>query len=396
MKFSTRLLLLCIFWCGTAFAQTTPPVIDSSNCEKPSYPSASSRLSEEGTVQLRFLVGKDGKVIESAVEKSTGFRRLDEAARQGLSKCTFKPGFKDGFAVESWASMKFTWRQELPSPCLGSDVSKWRSCLGTLTTQMGGLSVVEYEAGKKSGRGVEYDGSGKVIRAGIFEGENLVSERSLDTKLYPFNAQLTGNAANQSVNAASVPANISSSNLPACQGRDISKWSDCFGTTGTLQYGERYSGEFKAGSFDGIGTFIFTNQSVYVGEWFRGKQNGNGTLTNRNGTQYVGQWLDGNQNGMGIEYANDGKVLNSGTYLKGQINVSFEIDRNRFPFKLTAQNFSQSISPSVSELDRLFAEVEAERKKRQELEEQLRVAQQPSQSNKPPTISGIERRVALC
>lgn len=212
MKFLNRLLLLCIFWCGTAFTQTTRPVIDSSNCEKPSYPSASSRLSEEGTVQLRFLVGKDGKVVESAVEKSTGFRRLDEAAIQGLSKCTFKPGLKDGFAVESWASIKYTWRQELPSPCLGSDVSKWRSCLGTLTTPMGGLSVVVYEAGKKNGRGIEYDASGKVIRAGIFEGENLVSERNLDPKLYPFFAQLPANSANQSLNTPAVQPYISSSN----------------------------------------------------------------------------------------------------------------------------------------------------------------------------------------
>lgn len=394
MKFLCR-LLLCLLWWGGAHAQTTSAAVKASDCEKPIYPSVSKTLLEEGTVQLKFLVGSDGKLIESAVEKSTGFRRLDEAARIGLSKCTFIPAIKDGQSVEGWASMKFTWRIDVSAPCAGSDASKWKSCLGTLTTPTGGMSVVEYGVGKKIGRGIEYDSSGKVIRAGIFEGENLVSERNLDPKLYPFNAQLTWNSANQSVSSESVPANISTSNLPACQGSDVSKWSDCFGTTGTLQYGERYSGEFKAGSFDGIGTFIFTNQSVYVGEWFRGKQNGNGTLTNRNGTQYVGQWLDGNQNGMGIEYANDGRVLNSGTYLKGQINVSFEIDRNRFPFKLTSQNFSQSIPPSVSERDRLFAEVEAERKKRQELEEQLRVAQQPNQSNKPPTISGLERRVAL-
>ena len=395
MSFLYRFLLMCFVGQVSVFAQNLEQAIVTPNCEKPSYPSESARLNEEGTVQLKFSVGADGRVIDSAVEKSSGFRRLDEAARQSLSKCTFKPGTKDGVAVESWASLKYTWKLNVFTPCVGSDIAKWKSCLGTLSTSLGGLSVVEYEAGKKSGRGIEYDSSGKVIRAGIFEGENLVSERSLDTKLYPFTAKLTGNSANQSVSAESVPANISTSNLPACQGSDVSKWSDCFGTTGTLQYGERYSGEFKAGSFDGIGTFIFTNQSVYVGEWFRGKQNGNGTLTNRNGTQYVGQWLDGNQNGMGIEYANDGRVLNSGTYLKGQINVSFEIDRNRFPFKLTSQNFSQSIPPSVSERDRLFAEVEAERKKRQELEEQLRVAQQPNQSNKPPTISGLERRVAL-
>jgi protein TonB len=100
--------------------QTAPPappavtaaVISASSCEKPEYPSASKRLEEEGTVQLKFLVGVDGKVIESAVEKSSGFRRLDEAARAGLSKCQFKPGTVDGKPQQSWASMKYTWRLE--------------------------------------------------------------------------------------------------------------------------------------------------------------------------------------------------------------------------------------------------------------------------------------------
>jgi protein TonB len=90
----------------------TAAVISAASCEKPEYPSASKRLEEEGTVQLKFLVGVDGKVIESAVEKSSGFRRLDEAARAGLAKCQFKPGTVDGKPQQSWASMKYTWRLE--------------------------------------------------------------------------------------------------------------------------------------------------------------------------------------------------------------------------------------------------------------------------------------------
>jgi TonB family protein len=90
----------------------TAATVSASTCEKPEYPSASKRLEEEGTVQLKILVGTDGKVIESAVEKSSGFRRLDEAARAALSKCQFKPGTEDGVLIQSWASMKFTWRLE--------------------------------------------------------------------------------------------------------------------------------------------------------------------------------------------------------------------------------------------------------------------------------------------
>lgn len=90
----------------------TAAVISSANCEKPEYPSASRRLEEEGTVTLKFLVGADGKVKESAVEKSSGFKRLDEAARQGLAKCQFKPGTENGQPVEGWAAMKYTWKLE--------------------------------------------------------------------------------------------------------------------------------------------------------------------------------------------------------------------------------------------------------------------------------------------
>ena len=90
----------------------TSAVVNSANCEKPEYPSASRRLEEEGTVHLKFLVGADGKVIQSEVEKSSGYKRLDEAARAGLARCQFKPATVDGKPEQGWASMKYTWRLE--------------------------------------------------------------------------------------------------------------------------------------------------------------------------------------------------------------------------------------------------------------------------------------------
>jgi len=90
----------------------TAAVVNAANCEKPEYPSASRRMEEEGTVSLRFLVGADGKVIQSEVEKSSGFKRLDEAARAGLSRCQFRPASVDGKPEQAWASMQYTWRLE--------------------------------------------------------------------------------------------------------------------------------------------------------------------------------------------------------------------------------------------------------------------------------------------
>ncbi len=94
-------------------AVRTAPIINAAaSCQKPEYPSASRRNEEEGTVQLRFLIGPEGNVLESQVEKSSGFTRLDEAARTALSRCQFKPGTLNGKPEQSWASMKYTWRLE--------------------------------------------------------------------------------------------------------------------------------------------------------------------------------------------------------------------------------------------------------------------------------------------
>jgi TonB family protein len=422
MKFLNRFLLLCFVGHVSVFAQNLATTINASSCEKPEYPSASKRLEEEGTVQLKFLVGADGKVIESAVEKSSGFRRLDEAARQSLAKCTFKPGTKDGVAVESWASMKYTWALSNPK-CVGTDISKWTSCLGTLSTPLGGLSVVEYVAGKKRGLGIEYDATGNVIRAGVFDGENLVLERNLNTKLYPFNAKLSANSANQSVNNAAVPANISTSNLPACQGSNIAVWSNCVGSA-TFNDGNRYVGEFKDGKLNGQGTYISTsgvklvgefkdsqlngqgtvthpNGEKTVGEFKDGKRNGQGTNTFASGNKYVGQfkddayngqgtftfasgdkyvgeWKDNRHNGQGTLYGSNGLVINQGIWTDGKLVDSVPV---------------QQLTTSNSEIEKLRAE--ADEAKLKQVEVQLKLAQQSVQPNKPTVSSVNERRVAL-
>lgn len=88
-----------------------PPVIDAKrSCAQPEYPAASRRAEESGTVTLRFLIDVDGKAVESAVEASSGFKRLDEAARSALARCRFKSGTVDGKPEQSWARIRYTWK----------------------------------------------------------------------------------------------------------------------------------------------------------------------------------------------------------------------------------------------------------------------------------------------
>jgi protein TonB len=97
----------------TAPAIRTGAVIQpGAHCAKPDYPSASRRMEEEGTVTLKFLIGADGKVLQADIEKSSGFTRLDEAARNALSKCQFRPGTVDGKPEQSWSTIQYKWRLE--------------------------------------------------------------------------------------------------------------------------------------------------------------------------------------------------------------------------------------------------------------------------------------------
>lgn len=89
-----------------------PPVVKAKNCREPDYPAVSERLGETGTVLLQLLVGTDGKVTESKIEKSSGFPRLDKAAQDALSRCRFTPGEVNGVPAPAWAQLKYTFRRE--------------------------------------------------------------------------------------------------------------------------------------------------------------------------------------------------------------------------------------------------------------------------------------------
>ena len=88
----------------------TPAVIDAKTCEKPPYPAAALRGNETGTVRLRFLIDVDGKVLDSKVERTSGSRRLDEAARAGLSLCRFKPATVNGKPEQAWGRIEYEWK----------------------------------------------------------------------------------------------------------------------------------------------------------------------------------------------------------------------------------------------------------------------------------------------
>ncbi|MFZ6736093.1 energy transducer TonB [Undibacterium sp. Ji42W] len=94
---------------------TIPGVIDFNvgGC-KPEYPRASLRNEETGTVLLSVLIGADGTVADVKIDKSSGFRGLDNAVKSQLmsGSCKNKPGTVDGKPQQTWAKVQYVWKLE--------------------------------------------------------------------------------------------------------------------------------------------------------------------------------------------------------------------------------------------------------------------------------------------
>ena len=85
---------------------------DASGCVKPDYPVNAARNGDSGTVTLALLVGIDGRVAGSRVQKSSGSRDLDRAAVNALSLCQFKPAMNNGVPEAGWAQIAYVWSLE--------------------------------------------------------------------------------------------------------------------------------------------------------------------------------------------------------------------------------------------------------------------------------------------
>ena len=89
---------------ATATAETTPvapPLVESVEYVRaapPVYPKESQRKREYGTVVLLVLVDALGRPAQVEVERSSGFSRLDAAARAAVEKFLFRPYEVNGVA----------------------------------------------------------------------------------------------------------------------------------------------------------------------------------------------------------------------------------------------------------------------------------------------------------
>lgn len=84
-------------------ADVAPTALTYGSPTRVAYPIEAARRREHGTVILRVLVGADGLPQIVEIETSSGWPRLDNAARDAVKHWSFHPGTRNGLAQSAWA-----------------------------------------------------------------------------------------------------------------------------------------------------------------------------------------------------------------------------------------------------------------------------------------------------
>ncbi len=177
-------------------------------------------------------------------------------------------------------------------------------------------------------------------------------------------------------------------------GKGVYTWPD--GTT--------YSGNFIEDRQQGSGTLKRSNGETFVGEFRNDEPHGKGRWTHPTGASYEGEFVEGKRQGQGVYiwpnrerfsgrfafdafdgkgavYGADGRLIQSGEWKAGQL-VRAEVD-NRDP-RQTAnreQSIATTAAPTVTidasrqDRENLLAQIEHERKRREETEKKLAEAE---------------------
>jgi protein TonB len=93
---------------GVAPVDSEPSAIEYGTKTRVAYPLESLHNREQGTVMLRVLVGTDGMPAAVEIAKSSGWPRLDRAARDAVTHWSFHPAIRNGMAHSAWALVPIT------------------------------------------------------------------------------------------------------------------------------------------------------------------------------------------------------------------------------------------------------------------------------------------------
>jgi clan AA aspartic protease (TIGR02281 family) len=96
--------------------------------------------------------------------------------------------------------------------------------------------------------------------------------------------------------AAGLIATATSASILERSGRALGTHAE---TAVQAMAGERYSGDYRDGKYNGRGILVYANGEKYTGEFRDNLRNGRGIYTWPDGRRYVGEFHDGQPNGQG-------------------------------------------------------------------------------------------------
>ena len=76
---------------------------------RPLYPSTSQRFNEQGRTTVRVLIGANGLAERAEIAKSSGYKRLDDAAINTVMRWRYVPGKRGGVAESMWFDVPINW-----------------------------------------------------------------------------------------------------------------------------------------------------------------------------------------------------------------------------------------------------------------------------------------------
>jgi hypothetical protein len=262
------------------------------------------------------------------------------------------------------------WAQSTLPPCPENGLRK--NCFGRVDFNDGSAYVGGINDDYRfEGEGVLYKADGSVSGSGVWVDGRLVTRYGLNSNRF------TSGKPSKESSSQSITNPQWMSSLPPCPA--TGRRHNCSGSVNYL------------------------NQS-YVGEFRLDHRHGFGVSTFVSGERYVGRFTHDFRNGEGIEFSADGSVARSGLWENNNLVQSYALDTTRFPINTTQVAAISPVDTAKSERDRLAAEVGAERKKRQDLEQRLAEAEakererqqsQVPQPQRPQVALRNERRLAL-
>ena len=425
-------LLLSLFWCGTAFAQSNLPACKGSDASRWSNCVGTFTHANGERYVGEFKDGKyNGQGTLTTANGDIYAGEWKDDRRNGQGTYTFVSGYK---YVSEFKDDKANGQGTLTfangDKYVGELKDYMRNGQGTLTTANGDIYVGEWKDDRRSGQGTRYASNGSIINQGIWdfgifvrsvpvqqttassaqpnsaERDRLAAEverkkrQELEKEL-ALNKERERLAQESNLVSNTSPTSAASMwlpvfNLPRCEGSDVTNWNGCIGIT--FQQGKPYSGQFRNGSPYGQ-LEVLNNSQTQMAEVSTLPQQQITELNTQEKQRLENEKLRAEAT-LAIQRQQEleeqlRQAQESRKKEQDSILADQKSNGQKRLFEEARIKEQQRLALEASEISRLRAEAEESKRKQAELEEQLRLAKLQNQISPPSALTTMANRKAL-